>query len=186
VVLAERHEIPVVDFWLQLDAGYAADQFASPGTASMTTALLDGGTAKRTALQISEEAALLGAQLRAFGPGYLHRFLSALKSNLDRSLDLYADVICIRHSRSPISCVSRSSRSPPFSARRSPPNPHGLRVFPGLLYGPQHAYGNPLTGSGTEASVSKLTREDLVKFHDTWFKPNHATLIVVGDTTLPN
>ncbi|MGA3040382.1 MAG: pitrilysin family protein, partial [Bryobacteraceae bacterium] len=64
------------------------------------------------------------------------------------------------------------------------PVPMALRVFPGLLYGPQHAYGNPLTGSGTEASVSKLARQDLVKFHDTWFKPNDATLIVVGDTTL--
>jgi zinc protease len=60
----------------------------------------------------------------------------------------------------------------------------GMRVFPALLYGAQHAYGDPLTGSGTEASVAKLTRDDLVKFHETWFKPNHATLIVVGDTTL--
>ena len=33
-------------------------------------------------------------------------------------------------------------------------------------------------------SVEKLTREDLVKFHQTWFRPNNATLIVVGDTTL--
>ena len=60
----------------------------------------------------------------------------------------------------------------------------GLRVFPALLYGKGHAYGNPLTGSGTEASVSKLTRDDLVKFHHTWFRPNNATLVVVGDTTL--
>ena len=30
--------------------------------------------------------------------------------------------------------------------------------------------------------MSKLTREDLVKFRDTWFKPDDATLIVVGDT----
>lgn len=60
----------------------------------------------------------------------------------------------------------------------------GIRVFPALLYGKGHAYGNPLTGSGTEESVAKLTREDLVKFHQTWFHPNSATLIVVGDTTL--
>src|SRR5208337_4056449 len=80
VILAQRHEIPVVDFRLQLDAGYAADQFASPGTA------------KRTALQISEESALLGAQLRAFsGLDSTTVSLSALKSDLDRSLDLYAD-----------------------------------------------------------------------------------------------
>ena len=59
-----------------------------------------------------------------------------------------------------------------------------LRVFPSLLYGPGHAYGNPLTGSGTAASVQKITRDDLVKFHETWFRPNNATLVVVGDTTL--
>src|SRR5438876_7315232 len=59
-----------------------------------------------------------------------------------------------------------------------------LRVFPKMLYGTGHAYGNPLTGSGTEASVEKLTRTEMKKFHDTWFKPNNATLIIVGDTTL--
>src|SRR5579859_2542571 len=65
VILAERHEVPLVDFWLNVDAGYAADQFASPGTASMTMALLTGGTKTRTALQISDQEALLGAQLAA-------------------------------------------------------------------------------------------------------------------------
>jgi zinc protease len=59
-----------------------------------------------------------------------------------------------------------------------------LRVIPGLIYGQGHAYGNPLTGSGTTASVGKMAREDLVKFHQTWLRPNNATLIVVGDTTL--
>jgi len=185
VILAERHEIPVADFWLQLDAGYAADQFASPGTASMTTALLDGGTEKHTALEISAEEALLGAQVRATSNLDTSTvFLSALKSNLDRSLDLYADIIL--HPSFPQSDFLRlqKQRIAAIQREKVSPVPMALRVFPGLLYGPHHAYGNPLTGSGTEASVSKLTRQDLVKFHDTWFKPNDATLIVVGDTTL--
>ena len=59
-----------------------------------------------------------------------------------------------------------------------------LRVFPTLIYGKGHAYATPFTGSGTEVSLAKITREDLVKFHATWFKANNATLIVVGDTTL--
>jgi zinc protease len=58
------------------------------------------------------------------------------------------------------------------------------RVMPALLYGENHPYGNPFTGSGTSASVSKMTRADLVKFHDTWFRPNNSTMIVVGDTTM--
>jgi zinc protease len=185
VVLAQRHEIPVVDFRLQLDAGYAADQFASPGTASLTAALLDGGTATRSALQISEEAAMLGAQLRASSSLDVSTVsLSALKSNLDPSLELYADVILNpsfpdgdfrRQQKQQISAIQREKVTPQAM---------GMRVFPGLLYGTQHAYGNPLTGNGTEAGVAKLTREDLVKFHQTWFKPNHATLIVTGDTTV--
>jgi zinc protease len=55
---------------------------------------------------------------------------------------------------------------------------------PALIYGRGHPYALPLTGTGTEASVQRMTREDLVKFHATWFKPNNATLLVVGDTTL--
>ncbi|MGZ5515116.1 MAG: M16 family metallopeptidase, partial [Candidatus Aminicenantales bacterium] len=45
-------------------------------------------------------------------------------------------------------------------------------------------YGSPFTGSGTEASVAQLTRNDLVKFHKAWFRPGNATLVVVGDTTM--
>ena len=59
-----------------------------------------------------------------------------------------------------------------------------LRVLPRLLYGEGHAYSLPMTGSGTEEAVAALRRDDLVAYHDAWFKPNNATMIVVGDTTL--
>jgi len=42
----------------------------------------------------------------------------------------------------------------------------------------------PLTGSGTEESVARISRDTLVNYHATWFKPNNATMIVVGDTTM--
>ena len=61
IVLAERNSVPVVNFNLVLDAGFAADQFALPGVAAMTMAMIDEGTKKRTSLQISEELALVGA-----------------------------------------------------------------------------------------------------------------------------
>jgi zinc protease len=185
LILAERHEVPLVNFWMTLDAGFAADQFAVPGTASMTSSLLDGGTKTRTALQISDQLAMLGAQLHANSNLDLTtvRF-SALKSKLDPSLDLFADVVL--NPSFPESDFKRQQKLQLAAIQREQNTPvqMALRVFPGLLYGPGHAYGNPLTGSGTTASVSKMTREDLVKFHDVWFRPNDATLIVVGDTTL--
>lgn len=185
IILAERHEVPLVSFWLDVDAGYAADQFASPGTASMTVALLNGGTKTRTALQISDEQALLGAQLNAYANLDLSVVqLSSLKSKLDPSLDLFADIIL--NPVFPESDFKRQQKQQIAAIQREQVTPiqMGLRVFPGLLYGPGHAYGNPLTGSGTPASVEKMTREDLLKFHETWFKPNHATLVITGDTSL--
>ena len=185
VVLAERHEVPLVNFWLASDAGFAADQSAAPGTSNMTMALLTGGTKTRNALQISDELALLGAELSANSNlDFCVAKLSALKSKLDPSLDLFADVILNpsfpeadfkRQQRLQLAAIEREKNTPVQMA---------LRVFPSLLYGSNHAYGNPLTGSGTTASISKMTREDLAKFHDVWMRPNNSTLIVVGDTSL--
>ena len=185
VILAERHEVPLVDFWMALDGGYAADQFAAPGTASMTTSLLDGGTSTRTALQISDQLAMLGARLNANSNLDLSFVrLSALKSKLDDSLELYADVIL--NPSFPESDFARlqKQRLAAIEREKNTPVQMALRVFPALLYGKGHAYGNPLTGSGTSESVAKMTRNDLIKFHNVWFRPNGATLIVAGDTSL--
>jgi zinc protease len=185
VILAERHEVPLVNFWLATDAGYAADQLASPGTASMTMALLTGGTNTRNALEISDQLASLGAQLQAYSNLDLSIVrLSALKAKLDSSLELYADVIL--HPSFPESDFKLQQKQQLAAIKReqNTPTQMALRVFPGLIYGAGHPYGNPLTGSGTSESVAKLTREDLAKFHQAWFKPNNATLVIVGDTML--
>ena len=60
----------------------------------------------------------------------------------------------------------------------------GLRVLPTLLFGKGHPYDETFIGTGSTDSVKKMTRADLAKFHDTWYKPNNATLLIVGDTTL--
>jgi zinc protease len=185
VILAERHDVPLVNFWMSTDAGYAADQFATPGTAKLTGALLIDGTRTRNALEINDQAALLGAQLRGYSNlDFSYVRLSALKSKLDPSLDLFADVIL--NPSFPEADFKREQKLQldAIEQEQKDPVPMALRVFPRLLYGPGHAYGNPLTGSGTTASVQKIRRDDLVKFHQTWFRPNSSTLVVVGDTTL--
>ncbi|MDB6124497.1 MAG: peptidase domain protein [Pedosphaera sp.] len=185
LILAERHASPVVSFNLLVDAGYAADQFAAPGTARLAMDMLDEGTTKRNALQISEELSMLGANLSSssdLDTSTVH--LSSLKSTLDPALDIYADVILYPSFPEADFKRLQKQRMVGIQREKTEPTSMALRVFPTLLYGKTHAYGNPLTGSGTEATVAKLTTSDMRKFHDTWFKPNHATLIVVGDTTL--
>ena len=172
-------------FDLLLDAGFAADQGAIPGTASLAMAMLDEGTARRNSIQISDELATLGANL---GTGSKldasSVSLEALKENLDASLAVYADVIL--HPAFPRTDFDRLKKQRLAQIQQEKADPVGmaLRVFPGLLYGEGHAYANPWTGSGTEESTARIKRDDLVRFHRTWFKPNHATLVVVGATTM--
>lgn len=185
IVLARRASIPQVRFDLLLDAGFAADQSALPGTASLTMAMLDEGTGQRNALQISDQLALLGANLTTGSRLDVSSVsLEALRETLDPSLAIYADVIL--HPSFPRSDFERLKKQRLAQIRQEKADPVGLalRVFPGLLYGKGHAYANPWTGSGTEESTAKISREDLIRFHQTWFKPNHATLVVVGATSM--
>jgi zinc protease len=185
IVLAHRTAVPVVSLALVLDAGYAADAVAGPGMASMTMSMLDEGTAQRSALQIGDELAALGAELgTGSGLDASTVQLSTLKDKLDPSLDLFADVIL--HPVFPAADLARVKKATLARIKQEKVQPVGmaLRVLPALLYDKGHAYAQPLTGSGTEASVNAMTREDLAHFHDTWFKPNHATLVVVGDITM--
>jgi zinc protease len=185
IILAERHAIPVIDFNLMLDAGSAADAGVIPGTAELAMSMLDEGTAKRNSLQISDEQQKLGADIGAgsdLDTSYVT--LSALKANLDASLALYSDVIL--NPSFPQADFERLRKQQIATIQREKLQPVGmaLRVFPKLLYGTDHPYALPFTGSGYEDGVAKLKREDLVKFHQTWFKPDRATMVVVGDTTL--
>jgi zinc protease len=185
IILAERHATPVVNFNLVLDAGSASDQFALPGTAKLAMDMIDEGTAKRTALQISNELEALGANLGAGSDLDSSTVrLSSLTATVDPALDLYADVIL--NPSFPDADFKRLQKQRIAGIQREKTEPFSmaLRVFPRLIYGNDHAYGNPMTGSGSEESVAKISRDDMEKFHRTWFKPNNATLIIVGDTTL--
>ncbi|PWU06994.1 MAG: peptidase M16 [Terriglobia bacterium] len=185
IVLAERHEIPMVNLSLLVDSGYAADQFAAPGAARLVAGLLDGGTKTRTAPEISEQLAQLGARVTASASvDYLTARLSSLKSNLDRAMDIFADIVLNPVFPEPDFRRQQKLQLSTIEREKTEPVQMAFRLIPGLIYGKGHAYAEPFTGSGTPASVSKLTRDDLLKFHAVWFKPNHATLVVAGDTSL--
>jgi zinc protease len=184
VIVSPRNGTPVVEMTLIMDGGYAADQFSRPGTASLAMAMLDEGTEKRSALEITDALALQGATLRTssnLDNSYI--ILSALNARLAASMDIFADVVL--NPSFPVDELDRLKRRSLENIRQEKTRPMSmaLRVLPSLLYGKQHPYGQPLTGSGTEASVSAMTREDMVDFYETWLRPDHSTLVVVGDVT---
>ncbi len=185
VIVAERHAVPVVLFQLMVDAGFAADAGGKPGTADLAMDMMDEGTASRSSLEISDQLARLGATLNTGSNLDMSTVsLSTLKENLDPALELYADVVL--HPSFPDEDFKRLQAQQIAAIQREKvsPVPMALRIYPALLYGKGHAYGNPLTGSGTEQSVASMTTDDLKRFHDMWFHPNNATLVVVGDITM--
>jgi predicted Zn-dependent peptidase len=185
VILAERHDVPVVQFSLMLDGGYKADHGGKLGTSSFAMSMLDEGAGKYDALGFAGRAEALGANLGAGasldgGSAYL----SALKENLDPSLALFTDML--RSPRFDPAEIDRVKASwiAGIKQEKARPNSAALRVLPPLLYGAEHPYAMPFSGSGTEASIESLNRDDLVAYHAAWVRPENATLIVVGDTTL--
>ena len=185
LIVANRASVPVVNLLMRFDAGFASDQFGEPGTSSLAMSMLDEGTTTRSALEISDELARLGAYLGAnSGIDASGVSISALKENLDDSLDLYADVILNPAFPQKELDRLRKARLARIKQEKSQPMGIALRIVPALMYGKDHAYSLPLTGSGTEESVIRITRDSLVDYHETWFKPNNATMIVVGDTTM--
>jgi zinc protease len=185
LIVAQRRALPLERFTLLVDGGTSTDADANAGLAKLAVSLLPEGTSSRSGVEIAEQLALLGGELEARSNLDLSIVdLSALRENQDASLEIFADVIqhpafagadVERLRKLQLAAIEQEQRSPLQLA---------LRLFPRLLYGDGHPYASSFTGSGTKQSVSAITREDLAGFHRTWFRPDHATLLVVGDTSL--
>ncbi len=185
LVVANRTTVPMVSMAVQFDAGYAADVGRPLGTSSFALSMMDEGTESRSALEISAEAESLGAAISTGNDLDMSLInLSALKPNLDASLALVADVI--QHPAFAQDEIDRLRQRWYANIDQEKANPVqlALRTLPPLLYGDDHSYGIPYTGSGTAESIGSLTRDDLVKFHSDWIRPDNATIFMVGDITL--
>jgi len=185
LLLMEDHKLPLVQTNLVIKTGFAADPVDRPGVASLTADLLDEGTTTRTALQISDEAKRLGANLGA-GSSFDGSTVSlnVLRKNLDASLELMADVVLNptfpqeeleRRRQLFLGRILQESKQPFTST---------IKTYFRLLYGPNHPYGQPYTGSGTETSIKAITRDDLVSYYKANFVPNNAAIVMAGDITL--
>ncbi|HVG11440.1 MAG TPA: pitrilysin family protein, partial [Flavisolibacter sp.] len=109
--------------------------------------------------------------------------MNTLKTTLDKSLDVFTDVVL--NPSFPEKELDRLKKEQALDIQQEKAQPFtmGLRILPKLVYGENHAYGKPFTGSGYESSIASINKADLVNYHKQWFAPNNATLLVVGDVT---
>ncbi|MBV6858748.1 insulinase family protein [Xanthomonas campestris pv. zingibericola] len=185
VILAERHTIPVTQVELLFDAGYAADQGHKLGTASFSAALMNESTTALDSVEVAQRRQRLGA-ITAVGCDLdsCSASLDALNDQLQPSLQLFSDIV-----RNPAFKAAdiervRGQWLSGIAQEKTQPNSLALRALPPLLFGNQHPYGIPLTGSGTEAAIKSLNAQDLQNFHSQWLRPDNLRILVAGDTTL--
>ncbi len=184
VVLASRPQTPVVQMEMQFNAGLSARN-GKPGLPGLTMAMLDEGTTSRDNLTIASDLENIGSSLSVGNDlDASSLYLNTLTVSLDPSLDVLADVLMNPTFEEDDLQRVRSNLMDGIRQEKASPSSIIGRVLPNLLYGPNHAYNTPWSGSGTTSSLENIHREDMVNFWKTWLRPDNATLIVTGDTTM--
>jgi predicted Zn-dependent peptidase len=182
LLIVEQHELPVADFVLQVGTGYEADPANHAGLAGFTANMLDEGTTSRTSLQIADQAAFLGIDIGAGAGWDASRItMHTPTAQLDSALALFADLALNPAFPTRELERIRKERLTALVQYKDQPTQIANVVYAATVYGTGHPYGHPV--AGTESSVKNITRADIERFHRTYYRPNNATLIVVGDVS---
>ncbi|MFZ5862025.1 MAG: M16 family metallopeptidase [Nitrospirota bacterium] len=181
VLFVERHAIPAVQAHLVVKTGASADPSGRTGLAALTSGTVTKGTPTRSALEIAEAIDFIGGSLSAgVAEDFSSVTLTTLKKDLPAALSLMSDVVL--RPVFPAAEVDRVRRETLSGIAAAKDNPESVaeKAFAPLVFG-AHPYARPI--EGTETTVPLLTREEVVAFHRTYYRPNNAALVLVGDLT---
>jgi zinc protease len=179
LIVSEKRNLPLVAFSITFLGG--ANQFEPAdrtGLASITAAMMSEGTKTRDGDAISNALQLLGTSVSA-SVGDESGSLSFVSTTgkFAQTLDILADILA--NPVFPAASLERirGQRLVALTQGRAQPNTIASRVFPRVLYGSEHPYGR----FTTEASIKAITRDDVVAFHEAYFRSGRALVTVVGD-----
>jgi zinc protease len=182
LLVAERPGLPIVTVKVDVAAGALLDPPARAGLANLTALLLTRGTPGRTGPELDRAIELVGGSLEgAGGRGSSELTLAVLKKDWALGLDLLADVL--RRPSFPADEFTRKREEVRAEIRRSEEDPGEVadRLLLRLVF-PTHPYGRPVVG--TDASLGRITRADVVRFHARAYRPDTMVVAVVGDVTV--
>ena len=185
VVLAERHDVPMINLSFQIKSGHATDPLGQPGLANFTMSMLTEGSKSFDALELSDQLEELGTDLyTSTGLDSSSINISSLKSSFEESIEIMFEVITEptfdqeEIDRKKIRWLAAIDQS------LSTPNGMVSNLIPEILYGEDHPYAKPFSGNGTRESIQWMSRDDLINYKNRFIAPSNGTLILVGDTNL--
>jgi zinc protease len=178
-VIAVRYgSIPKLSAILTVKAGLAVDPPAKSGLAQLVAEAAQEGTATRSSEQLKREVFGLGASLSGFAGQDSTSFqMRGLAETLPQMLDLLADVV--RTPTFPPAEVDliKTNTTQQLQAQLASPQYVANKLFRQTLFG-DHPYARI---GVTPETLPAIDRDSLVEYHKTWYRPNHAFLVVVGD-----
>ncbi|MEO8575635.1 MAG: pitrilysin family protein [Gemmatimonadales bacterium] len=183
VLLVERHSLPIVTARFVVDAGAVREPADKNGLAYLTADLLSEGAAGLTSAQMAEKMADLGAQFgTSANNGSAFVTVTALPNVFTEALTIGATALT-NPTLSPVEFDRmRTSAIAAYQQGQSTVNGIASKIFYKAIYDPGTAYSR-LSG-GTTASLTKLTRDDVVNWHKAMYSPKNTTLVLIGDLTV--
>jgi len=183
VLIAEYHELPLVEFHLIVGAGAAEDPPGKGGLAALTAGTLTRGTGKLSADELARAIESLGGRITAT-PGTDGTIVTAefLSQDFAAGLDLLRQVLLDPAFARDEVRRRRDEQAAGIVAALEDASAIADECFAGFLYG-SHPYGRPIEGLST--TVPKLGRGDVADFYERWYRPNDTILVLVGDVAAP-
>ncbi len=180
VLYVSRSDLPVVHATLVTRGGASDAPADAIELAAFTADLLDEGAGGRGALELASDIELLGASLRVrSGWDGVFVNLSVLRPRLAEALAVMSDVVARPDFPTEEVERKREQRLTDLSRAKDEARTIASNAFLVLVYGPDHPYGRLATMEATAA----ITRDQMVMYHSTFYRPNVSTLVLVGDVS---
>jgi len=181
VIVAKSTDLPLVAARLVIASGAASDPAHLAGDANLTANLVTEGTTSRSARDIARDSEALGADLTSGSSWDASQVaLSVMPPKLPAALAIIADVA--RHPAFAEGELDRARKQQLDDldvAYGDPGQVAGFATAAVVYAGTPFAH----TEGGGPVSLKRLTRGDLVRFHDAYWRPDNAILILTGDIT---
>jgi zinc protease len=181
VLQSEDHSLPFITIQLLIDGGSSRDPSGQEGLSHLTAKVLLLGSESKTALQISRELDFMGASLNSSsGRDYSIISLRVLKKDLLKGFDLFMEALT--RPSFPEEEVKREVEKASAALQSQEDDPGALaeKEFQKALFR-DSPYGHPV--EGTEATLSRLTKDMILKFYSSYYVPNNSIFTIAGDIT---